>query len=138
MGENETNGVAARPPPLSPSRVFAGRRLVVVGGTGFLGKVWVAMLLERFPEIGHLHLLVRPKHDQTPDERFWSQIATSPVFDPLRERYPGPAFEAFLREKITPLAGDVVEPNLGLSEDLVARLTGTIDAVVNVAGVVDF
>ncbi|APR83693.1 Long-chain-fatty-acid CoA ligase [Minicystis rosea] len=124
--------------PLLPSKVFAGRRLVVVGGTGFLGKVWVSMVLHRFPEIAHMYLLVRPKADQTPEERFWSQIATSPVFDPLRERFPGDAFEAFLREKITPVAGDVVNPLLGISPDLVQELRGKIDAVVNVAGVVDF
>jgi long-chain acyl-CoA synthetase len=127
----------AERPPLHPSRVFAGRRFVVVGGTGFLGKVWVSMLLHRFPEIAHLYLLVRPKADQSAEERFWSQIATSAVFDPLREKYPGEGFEAFLRDKITPIAGDVVEPLLGLGDELIARI-GTVDAVVNVAGVVDF
>jgi long-chain acyl-CoA synthetase len=133
-----TNGAARHAPPLFPSRILAGRRLCVVGGTGFLGKVWVSMLLHRFPEIAHLYLLVRPKEDQTADERFWSQIVTSPVFDPLREKYPGDAFEAFLRDKITPVAGDVVHPLLGLSEDLIERMTGKVSAVVNVAGVVDF
>ncbi|HSN97148.1 MAG TPA: SDR family oxidoreductase, partial [Candidatus Nanopelagicales bacterium] len=124
-------------PPLLPSRVLAGARLVVVGGTGFLGKVWVSMLLTRFPEVEHLYLLVRPKADQTPEERFWSQIVTSPVFDPLREQHPGAAFEDLLRRKVTPVAGDVAQPLLGLAE-LVPELTGKIDAVVNVAGVVDF
>jgi long-chain acyl-CoA synthetase len=124
--------------PLLPSRIFAGKRLVVVGGTGFLGKVWVSMLLHRFPDIAHLYLLVRPKADQSPEERFWSQIATSPVFDPLRERYPGEGFDAFLKEKITPVAGDVVHARLGIDEMLVESLVGKIDAVVNVAGVVDF
>lgn len=127
-----------RRPPLVPSALLAGRRFVVVGGTGFLGKVWLAMLLHRFPEIGHLWLLVRPKADQSAEERFWSQIATSPVFDPLRERYPGAAFEAFLRDKVTAVAGDIVEPMLGLAPDLVESIRGRIDAVVNVAGVVDF
>jgi len=131
--------VSARSPaPLLPSRVFAGRRLVVVGGTGFLGKVWLAMLLDRFPDVGHLHLLVRPKRDQSPEERFWAQIATSPVFDPIRAKRPGTAFEDFLREKITPIAGDVVLPSLGLDEGLIESLAGKVDAVVNVAGVVDF
>src|SRR5689334_15876894 len=124
--------------PLLPSRIFAGRTLCVVGGTGFLGKVWVSTLLHRFPEIAHLYLLVRPKEDQTADERFWSQIVTSPVFDPLREKYPGAAFEAFLREKVTPVSGDIVEPLLGLSEDVIERMQGEVSAVVNVAGVVDF
>jgi len=128
---------AAAAPPLLASRILAGKRLVVVGGTGFLGKVWLSMILCRFPEIGHLYLLVRPKADQTPEERFWAQIVTSPVFDPLREQHPGTGFEAFLREKVTPITGDVVEPLLGLGP-LVPELTGRIDAVVNVAGVVDF
>ncbi len=133
---NGVGHVAGR--ELVPSRMLAGRRLVVVGGTGFLGKVWVSMLLHRFPEIDHLWLLVRPKEGQTPDERFWAQIATSAVFDPIREAHPGNAFEAFLRKKVTPVAGDVVEPLLGLDPALVESLKGKVDAVVNVAGVVDF
>ncbi len=124
--------------PLLPSVVLRGTRLVVVGGTGFLGKVWLAMLLDRFPDVGHLHLLVRPKRDQSPEERFWAHIATSPVFDPLREKYPGTAFEDFLRDKITPIAGDVIRANLGIDEAIVEELSGKCDAVVNVAGVVDF
>ena len=124
--------------PLLPSVVLRGKRLVVVGGTGFLGKVWLAMLLDRFPDVGHLHLLVRPKRDQSPEERFWAHIATSPVFDPLREKYPGTAFEDLLRTKITPIAGDVIRTNLGIDEAVVEELAGKCDAVVNVAGVVDF
>jgi len=121
-----------------PSQVYAGKTLVVVGGTGFLGKVWVSMLLHRFPQVAHLYLLVRPKADQTAEERFWAQIVTSAVFDPIREAHPGEEFEAFLREKMTPIAGDVVLPLLGLDPALIERLRGNVAAVVNVAGVVDF
>src|SRR5262249_51518854 len=127
----------AERPPLVPSRIFSGKRFVVVGGTGFLGKVWLSMILHRVPGIAHMVLLVRPKADQTAEERFWAQIATSPVFDPLREKYadydggspgkpgsapmpPSSGFEAFLRDKITPVAGDVAEPLLGLGDELVA------------------
>src|SRR6187397_2338748 len=125
MSEQVMNraAVAANPQvssPLVPSQIFAGTKLCVVGGTGFLGKVWVAMLLHRFPEIGHLYLLVRPKADQTAEERLWSQIATSPVFDPLRERYPGAAFEQLLRDKVTPVAGDLVESFCGLGDEVIA------------------
>ncbi len=123
--------------PLLPSTLLAGTRLVVVGGTGFLGKVWLGLLLHRFPEVGHLYLLVRPKADQTAEERFWSQIAPSPCFDPLRERY-GAEFEAFMRAKITPVAGDIVQPQLGIDPELIFSLKSKIGAVVNVAGVVDF
>src|SRR6185369_1079375 len=40
--------------------------------------------------------------------------------------------------KVTPIPGDVVLPLLGLDAALTERLRGTVDAVVNVAGVVDF
>ena len=141
MSHPGTNGVEAASRakgPLSPSRVFRGKQIVVVGGTGFLGKVWVAMLLDRFPELGKMYLVVRPKQGQSVEERFWAQIASSPVFDPIREKHPGPAFEAFLRDKVVPIPGDVTNHELGLPESLLAELQGRIDAVVNVAGVVDF
>ena len=38
-----------------------GSRLLVMGGTGFLGKVWLSMLLHHYPEVGHIHLVVRPR-----------------------------------------------------------------------------
>jgi long-chain acyl-CoA synthetase len=124
--------------PLRPSVVLAGSRLVVVGGTGFLGKVWVSLLLQRFPDVGHLYLVVRSKGEQTSEERLWAEIVPSPVFDPLRELYPGTAFERFIADKVTAVDGDVAEPLLGFAPDLVRELTGNVAAVVNVAGVVDF
>jgi long-chain acyl-CoA synthetase len=124
--------------PLYPSRIFAGKKLVVVGGTGFLGKVWLSMLLHRFPDIGKIYLLVRPRGEQGPQERFWADIAPSPTFEPLREKHPGAAFDQFMRDKIVPVAGDMGLPRVGFSDEFVAEHAGRIAAVVNVAGVVDF
>ena len=39
---------------------LAGKELLVTGVTGFLGKVWLSELLCRVPEIGHVHVLIRP------------------------------------------------------------------------------
>ncbi|MSP24418.1 MAG: AMP-dependent synthetase [Myxococcales bacterium] len=126
------------PGPLVPLHLFTDRSFVVVGGTGFLGKVWLSLFLHRYPTLGHVYLLVRAKGEQSPEERFWAEIAPSPVFDPLRERYPGPAFEAFMRAKITPVAGDMGLPLVGFDAALVGQLSGKIAALVNVAGIVDF
>ncbi len=138
IGSAESARASGVKAPLIPSKLFRGAKLVVIGGTGFLGKVWVSMLLHRFPDIGHLYLLVRPKADQTAEERFWSQIASSATFDPIREAHPGAEFEAFLRAKVTPVAGDIVQEVLGIDPELIAGLRGSIAAVVNVSGVVDF
>src|SRR5207248_8659650 len=69
-------------------------------------------------------------------ERFLQEIAASPVFDPLREVW-GAGFEAFLREKCEPLAGDVARPNLNFSEADLLRI-GKLDAIINCAGLVSF
>jgi len=155
--QSHTNGVTAptaesaersETEPLDVAALFDGARLFVLGGTGFLGKVFWIQLLDRYPEIGKIFLLVRSSKGSagpagaatgttTSEERFWSKVATSEALAPLRERHGG-RFEAFLREKIVPVDGDVGRPYCGIDEKLVRELRGTIDAVVNVAGVVDF
>lgn len=131
-------------PPLDLDALFAGARILVMGGTGFLGKVWFSMLLHRFPQVGHCYLVVRARTDkngkvrQTSEQRFWAEVATSPTFDPLRERYPGAAFEAFIRSKVTPIPGDITDPMCGVPDALRDELRGTLDVLVNSSGVVDF
>ncbi|HVW30215.1 MAG TPA: AMP-binding protein [Polyangiaceae bacterium] len=122
---------------LHPAEILRGKKLVVIGGTGFLGKVFWALLLSRYPMVSRIYLLVRPKRGETPEQRFWSEIATSEVLRPLRDEY-GPGYELFLRDKVTPVAGDVAQPFCGLDAPLRDDLRGEIDAVVNASGVIDF
>jgi long-chain acyl-CoA synthetase len=146
MHQNGTSHPAAFAPdaraldprgPLDLHAMFEGARLLVLGGTGFLGKIFWIMLLDRFPEVGKIFLLVRSSKKQTSEERFWAEVATSEAMLPLREKYKD-GFEAFLREKIVPIDGDVSRKKCGIDEAFLAREKSTIDAVINVAGVVDF
>ena len=63
---------------------MSGKRLVVVGGTGFLGKVWWAFMLSRYPDIGHFYLTLRPKRGKDAQQRSDEEVATSDVLDALR------------------------------------------------------
>ena len=38
------------------SKTFSGTRLFVIGGTGFLGKVWLSLILDRYPDLGKMYL----------------------------------------------------------------------------------
>ncbi|WP_394844086.1 AMP-binding protein [Pendulispora brunnea] len=136
-GITPTHVESAERAPLDIAALFDGARFFVLGGTGFLGKVFWVMLLDRYPEIGKIFLLVRSSKEMTSEERFWSKVATSDALAPLREKH-GSRFESFLRDKVVPVDGDVGRPHCGIDDALVRELRGTIDAVVNVAGVVDF
>ncbi|HEY5145750.1 MAG TPA: SDR family oxidoreductase, partial [Polyangiaceae bacterium] len=130
-------GAAHAPPTLEVARVFRGARLVILGGTGFLGKVFWSMLLDRYPDVERIYLVVRPKAAGTPGSRFWNEVATSEALGPLRRAH-GERYSEFLRDKIVPIDGDMGQPLCGIDAALIGELAGTIDAVVNVAGVVDF
>src|SRR5215468_5474005 len=96
---------------LSPTEIFQGRRVFIIGATGFVGKVTLSMLLHRFPNIGKVYVTVRARSQEESETRFWNSVITAPPFDPVRERY-GTAFEDFIRDKVAIVGGDIADTNL--------------------------
>ena len=86
---------------------------MLIGATGFIGKVWLANLLTDLPDIGRIYLLVRHNRAATSLQRLQRVIEESPVFEGLAERH-GERFAEFLRERVEVVDGDVSQPGLGL------------------------
>jgi long-chain acyl-CoA synthetase len=122
---------------LSPTEIFQGRKIFLIGSTGFLGKVTLSMLLHRFPNIGRVYVTVRARSKEESHTRFWNNVITAPPFDPLRERY-GDAFEDFIRDKVLIVGGDIGETNLGYTEEQAQSIADDVDVVINSAGNVTF
>src|SRR6266536_2323048 len=122
---------------LSPTEIYRDRKILLIGSTGFLGKVTLSMLLYRFPNVGRVYVTVRARSQEESEARFWNSVIPAPPFDPLRERY-GTALEGFLRDKVSVLGGDIGEVNLGYSEEEAQHVAGDIDVVINSAGNVTF
>src|SRR5437868_2842907 len=122
---------------LSPTEIFNGRKIFLIGGTGFLGKVTLSMLLHRFPNVGRIYVTVRARSKEESETRFWNNVISAPPFDPVRERY-GTAFEDFVRDKVAIVGGDIAEDNLGFSEEEAEAIAKDIDVVINSAGNVTF
>lgn len=122
---------------LSPTEIFKGKKIFFIGGTGFVGKVTLSMLLHNFPDIGKVYATVRARDEKESQVRFWTSIVTSPTFDPLREKY-GDGFEDFIKSKVVPVNGDVGNEYLGLDEKAARKIMRDTDVIINGAGNVTF
>src|SRR3984957_3348245 len=116
-------------------QVLKGRRILLTGSTGFLGKVFLAILLRWHPEIERVYLLIRGDRRSSVG-RFRREILDSPVFAPLREHL-GNKFDRYIEEKIVVVPGDITNEGL-LGEEAKPFKPGSIDAVVHSAGLVNF
>ena len=91
-------------------------RYLVTGATGFIGGQLVERLLER--KGSTVLALVREGSVDALEER-------------IRDRW------RTTRRRVVPVVGDLGEPHLGLDDDTMERLRGTVDHVVHLAAVYD-
>jgi thioester reductase-like protein len=130
-------GDAPRVDRLSVRETLAKRHLLLIGVTGFIGKVWLVDLLQNIPDIGRITLLIRRNRTTSAQRRFEKIVEESPSFDPLQERH-GRKLGAFLKDKVEVVEGDVSLPGLGLDAATRVRLPKSLDLIVNSAGLTDF
>jgi long-chain acyl-CoA synthetase len=116
------------------SNTFRDNEILLTGGNGFLGKVVLALLLDRYPHLKHVHLLLRPGRDRSAQERFDNEVLESPVLASLRER----RGDQFVREKVSAWPGDVSRAGCGLEAAALEQLTGRVRLIIHCAGRVDF
>ena len=103
-------------PLLSVSDSLAGKRILLTGCTGFLGKVTLSMLLHRYGEVlDRVWVLVRRGSSSSAEARFVEKVVRSEPFLPLRERLGERQAEEFVVGRCTVLDGDITDPLLGLS-----------------------
>ena len=126
---------------LSIREQFAGKEVLLTGATGFVGKVWLVMMLAKLPDVGRVHVVLRPNGHGDPADtaeervlaRFEAVVNQSPAFDPLWEAH-GDGLADFLARKVRVHAGDLTAKNLGVD----AKDVADVSLVVHCAAVVDF
>src|SRR5262245_31495771 len=120
---------------ISAIQAFSDKTMLLLGGTGFVGKVLLAMVLDRFPELKHLVVQVRRKKNLSGEDRFYAETLQSPPLKVIVDRIGG---ESVVRQKVKVVEGDLDQPLCGISAQDLEVLKGQVDIVVNLAGVVDF
>jgi hypothetical protein len=122
---------------LSVRRSLAGKNVLLIGMTGFIGKVWLVNTLMDLPEIGKIFLLIRRQKSNPAQSRFEKLVEESPVFDPLSRRH-GPNLGRFISERVEVVEGDVSQPGLGITPEVAEVLREKLDLVINSSGLTDF
>ncbi|HEY2646646.1 MAG TPA: SDR family oxidoreductase, partial [Candidatus Acidoferrales bacterium] len=122
---------------LSVRENLAGKNILLIGVTGFIGKVWLAQILSEVPNIGKIYLLIRRQRTTSSQRRFEKIFEESPVFDPLQAQH-GPRFAEFVSERVEVIEGDVSQPGLGIAPETRRHLARNLDLLVNSSGLTDF
>jgi long-chain acyl-CoA synthetase len=122
---------------LSVRDSLAGKQVLLIGVTGFIGKVWLSHVLESLPEIGKIHLLIRSRRSTPARRRFEQIVETSPLFHRLHAKY-GAELARFVADRIEVVEGDVSKPGLGIEAATLAALRRDVDVVINSSGLTDF
>jgi len=123
------------PMPLNVDRCLEGKRILLTGVTGFLGKVVLERLLTEVSGIELITVLLRPS-DRFADvhARFEQEVLVSSIFDAMKKN----GRFATSIAKVRCLAGELTEPRLGLEPQAFQELGDTLDIVINVAASVNF
>jgi long-chain acyl-CoA synthetase len=119
---------------ISATQTFENHEVLLIGANGFVGKVLLAMLIDRFPTWKHLHILVRSRPGVSAAERFTGDVLTSLPLKGVVAR----ADPALLRDRITIHSGDIAQPHCGLSASSREQLRGRVSLIINSAGLVEF
>ncbi len=115
-------------------QTFQQTEIFLTGANGFVGKIILGLLLDRYPDFKHLHVLIRPRRNLSANERFEKEVLCSPALERVVAGYPKQA----LTKKITVWSGDTSLPNGGLGESEVESLRGRVGLILNCAGLVEF
>jgi len=107
-----------------------GAHVLLTGSTGFVGKVVLEELLRRREELGieKIHLLIRPRGRKSPEDRF-NRSTHSRVFSLLE-----PGWKKFCN----PVAGDMLDEGLGLSDSETRKLQNELTHIIHCAASIRF
>ncbi|MCH9779845.1 MAG: SDR family oxidoreductase, partial [Alphaproteobacteria bacterium] len=103
-------------------------RILLTGATGFLGKMVLFKLLQR-DDVERVYLFMRPKGDQTVEERFEQSIIGNSMFEPFASR---------LRTVCRPIEATQELPLCGVSESNLLLLRSSVTGVINCVASIRF
>ncbi|XP_026472762.1 putative fatty acyl-CoA reductase CG8306 [Ctenocephalides felis] len=113
---------------------YAGKNVFITGGTGFVGICLIEKLLRSCPDVSKIYILMRPKKGVEIEKRL-EELTKNLIFERLRNKNPN---DDSIFKKLRAIAGDVGEPELGISSADRQLLAEEINIVIHSAATLDF
>ncbi|KAI8149990.1 male sterility protein-domain-containing protein [Fennellomyces sp. T-0311] len=130
---------------LSPvAEFYRGKTILLTGATGFVGKAVLWKLVQSFgPSLGKVYLLIRNGSNKRskigrPADRIKSEILSNRAFLALRTSMGEATFDSVMKDKVVPIAGDIISPDLSLSEQDRETILKEVQVVIHCAATLDY
>ena len=124
-----------------PYARHVGKHLFVTGVTGFVGKVLLAMIAERVPDVRRVSVLVRTNREyENARDRFDGVVRHSEPLEQSPRDEAKTALRKWCDEVVNVVRGDITLDRMGLSDAAYDEMTKNdpVDLILHCAGNVNF
>ncbi|KAG0168873.1 cyclin-dependent kinase inhibitor far1 [Apophysomyces sp. BC1034] len=123
---------------------YRHKNILLTGATGFVGKTVLWKLIQSLgTSLGQIYVLIRNGSNKRskigrPTDRIRNEILSNKAFISLR-RNMGPAkFDAIIKDKIVPIGGDIISPDLSITEEDREMIVKSVNVVIHCAAALDY
>jgi fatty acyl-CoA reductase len=114
---------------------YKNKSILITGATGFLGKVLIEKLLRACPGLKCIYLMMRSKKGKNVSQRLDELFnSTHGLFDLVKSLYTNDEY----KKKFVIVEGDLLDENLGLSDQDRLLLINNVNIVFHSAATVRF
>ncbi|CEP10517.1 hypothetical protein [Parasitella parasitica] len=123
---------------------YRNKNILMTGVTGFVGKAILWKLIQALrQDLGYIYILVRSgsiKRSKIgrPSERLRNEVFNNKAFLILRRMMGKATFDSIVKNKIVPISGDIISPDLSMSEQDRERITENVNVVIHCAATLNY